>query len=257
MKVLLKAGAKDVDSAAITRSRAREACRILKPVLETGKVRQETLDAALFRTSESNKEIREALAKAGAKPLPVVPRRTALCGRLRGQLRERVRDGDEGRGPGDRPRHDRGPDHCPTSRPAPTPSRRSALRRDGLRFERNGDKVHACRLEALHGGGLLLPAGSKPVAKVVNPPKDVGGGKTIQPANWPQFRGPYATGVADGQDPPITWDVKEGTNVRWKTPIPGLGHSCPVVWGDRVFLTTAVGGEHRPSEPATTAIRRR
>ena len=90
---------------------------------------------------------------------------------------------------------------------------------------------------------FFYPLGSKPIAKVVNPPKDVGGGKTIQPANWPQFRGPYASGVADGQDPPLTFDVKEGTNVLWKTPIPGLGHSCPVVWGDRVFLTTAVGGD--------------
>jgi outer membrane protein assembly factor BamB len=52
--------------------------------------------------------------------------------------------------------------------------------------------------------------------------------------------------VADGQHPPVTWDVATGANVRWKTPIPGLGHSCPVVWGDRVFLTTAVSGDPDP-----------
>jgi len=58
--------------------------------------------------------------------------------------------------------------------------------------------------------------------------------------NWPSFRGPSASGVADGQNPPTTWDADTGGNVRWKTPIPGLGHSSPIIWGDRIFLTTAV-----------------
>lgn len=58
--------------------------------------------------------------------------------------------------------------------------------------------------------------------------------------NWPSFRGPNASGIADGQSPPTSWDAETLENVRWKTPIPGLGHSSPIVWGDRVFLTTAV-----------------
>jgi len=57
---------------------------------------------------------------------------------------------------------------------------------------------------------------------------------------WPSFRGPDASGVADGQNPPIEWDVRSGENVLWQTPIPGLGHSSPIVWGDLVFLTTAI-----------------
>jgi outer membrane protein assembly factor BamB len=61
------------------------------------------------------------------------------------------------------------------------------------------------------------------------------------PGNWPSFRGAHAAGVADGQAPPTLWDAEKGSNVRWKTAIPGLGHSCPIVWGDRVFLTSAVG----------------
>src|SRR5207253_194321 len=65
-------------------------------------------------------------------------------------------------------------------------------------------------------------------------------GLVTAPANWPSFRGPGATGVADGQFPPIAWDAGKGHNIRWKTPIPGLGLSCPVVWGDRIYLTTAV-----------------
>jgi outer membrane protein assembly factor BamB len=67
--------------------------------------------------------------------------------------------------------------------------------------------------------------------------------KVTKPLNWPQFRGIGATGVADGQYPPTSFDVPKGKNVRWKTPIPGLGHSCPVVWEDRIFITTAVSGD--------------
>ena len=57
---------------------------------------------------------------------------------------------------------------------------------------------------------------------------------------WPSFRGTDASGVADGQNLPDTWDVKTGANILWRTPIPGLAHSSPVVWGDRVFVTTAI-----------------
>ena len=58
--------------------------------------------------------------------------------------------------------------------------------------------------------------------------------------NWPQFRGPGATGVAEGPARPVKWDAAKSENVRWKTPIPGLAHSSPVVWGNKVFVTTAV-----------------
>jgi outer membrane protein assembly factor BamB len=58
--------------------------------------------------------------------------------------------------------------------------------------------------------------------------------------NWPSFRGNGAAGVADGSALPITWDIAARRNVAWTTTIPGLGHSSPVIWGDRVFLTSAV-----------------
>jgi outer membrane protein assembly factor BamB len=66
------------------------------------------------------------------------------------------------------------------------------------------------------------------------------------PMNWPSFRGPGASGVADGQSPPMTWDAEKSVNVRWSTPIPGLGHASPIVWGDRVFVTTAVSSQPNP-----------
>ena len=58
--------------------------------------------------------------------------------------------------------------------------------------------------------------------------------------NWPSFRGPLAGGVSDGQQLPDSWDAASGANIRWRTEVPGLGHSSPIVWGDQVFVTTAV-----------------
>jgi outer membrane protein assembly factor BamB len=58
--------------------------------------------------------------------------------------------------------------------------------------------------------------------------------------DWPQFRGPGASGVADGAALPDAWDAVSGKGVLWKTRIPGLAHSSPVVWGDQVFVTTAI-----------------
>jgi outer membrane protein assembly factor BamB len=55
---------------------------------------------------------------------------------------------------------------------------------------------------------------------------------------WPQWRGPYATGVSRTARPPVQWS--ETTNIRWKREIPGRGSSSPVVWGDRIFLVSAV-----------------
>src|SRR6185436_17394607 len=54
--------------------------------------------------------------------------------------------------------------------------------------------------------------------------------------NWPQFRGPDALGVADNSNLPDHWSTNE--NVAWKIEVPGRGWSCPIVWGERVFVTT-------------------
>ena len=55
---------------------------------------------------------------------------------------------------------------------------------------------------------------------------------------WAQWRGPYATGVSTTANPPLQWS--ETKNIRWKIEIPGRGSASPVVWGDRIFLVTAV-----------------
>jgi outer membrane protein assembly factor BamB len=57
---------------------------------------------------------------------------------------------------------------------------------------------------------------------------------------WPGFRGPQASGIGDGQGAPATWSLATRENVRFKTPLPGLAVSSPIVWGDAVFVTSAV-----------------
>ncbi len=60
------------------------------------------------------------------------------------------------------------------------------------------------------------------------------------PSGWPSFRGWFASGIAEGHRTPVQWDVAKGQNVDWKTQIPGMGHSSPIVFGDRIFVTSAV-----------------
>ena len=58
--------------------------------------------------------------------------------------------------------------------------------------------------------------------------------------DWPSFRGREASGVSDRQNLPDTWNPATGENIRWRTPIPGLAHSSPIVWGDTIFVTSAI-----------------
>ncbi len=66
---------------------------------------------------------------------------------------------------------------------------------------------------------------------------------TAAAQEWPSFRGPGASGVADGQKLPEAWDIAKGKNIAWKTAVPGLAHSSPIVWGDRIFVTTAISSK--------------
>ncbi|MHB8736733.1 MAG: PQQ-binding-like beta-propeller repeat protein, partial [Terriglobales bacterium] len=101
--------------------------------------------------------------------------------------------------------------------------------------------------------GVILHSGlwdevyAAALARLLRPPRENADADLPASPNWPSFRGFRASGVATGQRPPETWDVESGTNIRWKTPIPGLGHSCPVVWENKVFITTAIGQEQTPT----------
>ena len=72
-------------------------------------------------------------------------------------------------------------------------------------------------------------------------------GVKLRADNWPGWRGPRGTGVSAESGFPVTWDA---SNIQWKTPIPGRGHSSPIVWRDRVFLTTSIEGDVVPGKEA-------
>lgn len=69
------------------------------------------------------------------------------------------------------------------------------------------------------------------------------GDLAVSSPHWPGFRGTGSRGVADGQRPPLIWDVSTGENVLWETPVPGLGNSCPTIYGDQIFVTAAVSAD--------------
>ena len=71
-------------------------------------------------------------------------------------------------------------------------------------------------------------------------------------SGWSQWRGPLATGVAPGANPPVEWSEKK--NIRWKVAIPGRGFSSPIIWKDRIFLTTTIKSEKDVGEEKVKAI---
>ena len=73
---------------------------------------------------------------------------------------------------------------------------------------------------------------------------------TASAGNWPQWRGPDGTGISNEKNLPSEWSPTK--NIKWKTPIEGRSHSSPIVWGNRVFLTTSIEGEVVPGAKAVT-----
>src|SRR4029450_608746 len=71
---------------------------------------------------------------------------------------------------------------------------------------------------------------------------------TAGAASWPQWRGPSGQGVSEETNLPSEWTATH--NIKWKAAIPGRGHSSPIVWGNRIFLTTAIEGELVPGAKA-------
>jgi outer membrane protein assembly factor BamB len=72
-------------------------------------------------------------------------------------------------------------------------------------------------------------------------------GASLSAQHWPAFRGANAAGVADGTPTAVKWNTGTGENVAWKTPVPGVAVSSPIVWGDRVFVSTAISSDPNQS----------
>jgi outer membrane protein assembly factor BamB len=75
-----------------------------------------------------------------------------------------------------------------------------------------------------------------------------------QAQNWPSFRGSNASGVADGHKTATSWNIEKSQNIAWKTAIPGLSHASPIVWGNRVFIITAIGETNSSFKPKDRGI---
>ena len=127
-------------------------------------------------------------------------------------------------------------------------------------FDTDGKRVKfnmvsdACKIrQIILDGSTWLPAGTV----VPKPPRTITITSRRRPpsrpdpatdkGSWPSFRGPRASGVAEGQNLPDEWNPKTGQNILWRTSIPGLAHSSPVVWGNRIFVTSAVSSDPKAS----------
>jgi outer membrane protein assembly factor BamB len=119
----------------------------------------------------------------------------------------------------------------------------------GVQFELVADACEDRRI--VLDGSTWVPAGeAAPIPDRTITRTDLARGSRLPAAtastgSWPSFRGPQASGVADHQDLPDRWNVQTGENVLWRARIPGLGHSSPVVWGQRIFVTSAVSSDPR------------
>ncbi|MEM9292678.1 MAG: PQQ-binding-like beta-propeller repeat protein [Acidobacteriota bacterium] len=105
--------------------------------------------------------------------------------------------------------------------------------------------------EALQGAMLFAQRMQQP--QLMEPLKQALGSVDASP-RWPQFRGVRGSGIADGSRAPASWNADEGKGLAWSTEIPGHGHSSPSVWGDKIFLTTAIGGTVQVQRFAVTPM---
>jgi outer membrane protein assembly factor BamB len=238
---LLEAGAEGADGV-LMQAVVQGQLALVEIVLAKAKVKQETLDRALKAAAKSKPEIAQALEKAGAVRAAVaqsdVPleKLQPLVGAFRNdegiEVAVAVTDGSlalvpEGVPPILLTWSAEDTFQFGESAPATVKFRRDGERVVGFTITRPTSSAVYSRFDPLAAATKVTP--------IIDDQPGV-----ITPQNWPTFRGPGAAGVADGQWPPMTWDLEKQLNIRWKTPIPGLGHSCPIVWGERVYLTTAV-----------------
>ena len=246
LKMILAAGARNIDEV-VGAAAGRNDTKLLEILLETGKVSQDALDANLYSLPDRKTEARDALTKAGAKPIPAADaadreRWSALAGtyendNLSALTIEIAEVGliiKSAFGNGTAFRETTADTFVPIGNPNAS-----------LTFERKDGKVTRVISRRFAAATFYYPA-REVAAPVAGSSTEESNAGEVTPLNWPQFRGPDATGIGDGQHPPITWDVSTGENIKWKTAIPGLGHSCPVIWGNRVFLTTAISGDPDP-----------
>jgi outer membrane protein assembly factor BamB len=87
----------------------------------------------------------------------------------------------------------------------------------------------------------ILGADPVPLKQAAAPAAEAAPRQAARP--WPAFRGAGASGVGDGQGAPWRWNVASGENIRFRTELPGMALSSPIVWGGRIFVTSAVSAK--------------
>jgi outer membrane protein assembly factor BamB len=91
--------------------------------------------------------------------------------------------------------------------------------------------------------GAETAVAARRIVRTAGPSKTPLRRATIGASDWPSFRGREASGVSDSQNLPDTWNPATGENIKWRTPIPGLAHSSPIVAGDTIYVTSAISGK--------------
>jgi imidazolonepropionase-like amidohydrolase/outer membrane protein assembly factor BamB len=242
-KALVEAGAEGTESALVAGAAAGKT-ELVKAILDTGKVKPAGLSRALTAAAKQP-AVAEMLKKAGAKPAEKskdtvdVKTLATYVGSYRSERDQEITIAIDNK--------------LVLSFGAPQKIALEPIDQETFQFAVSDAAKVTFKRDAGTVGSLVLKSGDTETlykrveTKTAAEPKpaavDDEPGIVKAPLNWPQFRGPGATGVADGQFPPTVWDAERGVNVLWKTPIPGLAHSCPVVWGHRVFITTAISSD--------------
>ena len=88
--------------------------------------------------------------------------------------------------------------------------------------------------------GITVPVAKRSITRVAGSARGTLPSAATGSGHWPSFRGAEAAGVADKQNLPDRWNPATGENILWRAAIPGLAHSSPIVWGDTVFVASAI-----------------
>jgi outer membrane protein assembly factor BamB len=241
---LLEHGARDAD-VALHDAVERNDERLARAALATGRVEPLELEAARRAArAEAPEAIRQLLAQARAarparEPFAIPPEQLqALAGRYRARGDGAVEVTVAVQGAGVVLRTEGQPDLV--ARPIGEDRFESVAGDATLAFGGRGGLVESLRLNRRGEVLELAPLTGPPPAAIAEATATTAGPGGGAPRAWPSFRGERASGNGDGQTAPSTWDLASGRNVRFRTPIPGLGLSSPIVWGRRLFVTTAL-----------------
>ncbi len=248
--LLLKHGADDRESALET-AIARGNLELARAAIGSGPIYASSLPELRARAAKQGEDFETLVARARTRPDPPPPKLTAEeLARFSGRF-ETSTPGVEATVRVDG--SDLVIEGLPGGAIRATASGQSTFRAEKgnveIAFFGRAGTVEGGRVEAANGQWDLRRSVAEPVpgaaARLARAPRADRAAAAASPesaeaASWPGFRGHDAAGVSAGKAPPILWDIASDNGVRWKSEVPGLGNSSPIVTGGRVIVTTAV-----------------